>query len=95
MPYADVEKRRRFQRAYKRKWRAKQAKIHPLRAVRLYFCQRFPGLHVSGAGTFCKSFLITHSEEEQRAVETHDLFGEHIFCLALNLDLISDDEEMI
>jgi hypothetical protein len=94
VPYSNVERRRQFQREYKRKWRAKQAKIQPMAAFRIYFCQRYPTLHISGAGTFFNSFLISNDREAQRMIEAHDLFGVHIFCLALNLDLISDDEKI-
>jgi hypothetical protein len=92
MPYKDPQRRKEFQRLYKAKCLIKQKIISPIRKVRVYFCQRYPGLHVSGAGTFFNSFLITRSMEEQRAVEGHPMFGEHIFCLALNLDIISEDE---
>jgi hypothetical protein len=42
MPYADPERRRQFQRLYKRKLRKTQEKINPLRAFRVYVCPRFP-----------------------------------------------------
>ena len=92
MPYKDPEKRRQYNTRYKQRMRKAQAKIHPLRGVRIYFCQRYPGLHVSGAGTFFDSFLISKDREVQWMVEAHPMFGEHIFCLALNLDLFSEDE---
>lgn len=93
MPYADPEQRRKFQREYKRKWRKAQEKINPLRGVRIYFCQRYPGLHISGAGTFFNSFLITDDPEVQAKVEAHDLFAKDIFSLALDLTCTPTEDE--
>jgi len=89
MPYADVEKRRRFQRRYKKAWRHRQvAKLNPLRAFKVYVCPRFPFLRV-GRAQFDAGFLITDRFEVQAEVEQHREFGKFIFPLALDLDLIT------
>jgi hypothetical protein len=93
MPYADVEKRRQFQREYKRKWRAKQAKIQPLLGFKVYLCVRFPGLHVPGATSFVNGFLVTDDPTVQAQVEAHDLFEKHIFPLALDLSCTPTEDE--
>ena len=59
VPYADPEKRRQFQRQYKRKWRKTQKKINPFRGFKAYVCPRFPGLGV-GLAHFDGGFLITN-----------------------------------
>ena len=94
MPYADPEKRRQFQREYKRKWRKAQEKINPLRGFKIYICPRFPHLLV-GRDQFRDSFLITDSPETQVQVERHPEFGRFIFPIALDLSvtIIEDEEE--
>jgi hypothetical protein len=93
MPYTDVERRRRFQREYKRKCRARQAKIQPLLGFKIYLCMRFPGLHIPGATSFFNGFLITDDPEVQAKVEAHDLFAQHIFPLALDLTCTPKEDE--
>ena len=95
MPYADPERRRQFQREYKRKWRKAQEKINPLRGFKIYICPRFPHLRV-GRDQFRDSFLITANPWTQAQVEAHPEFAVNIFPLALNLELTcvpTDDEE--
>jgi hypothetical protein len=92
MPYADPEKRRQFQKAYKRRWREKQAKINPLRAFKIYLCVRIPNLRMPGA-SFRDSFLITADPKVQGRVERHREFGRSIFPLALDLTCIPKDDE--
>ena len=89
MPYADPERRRRFQQKYKRAWRRRQAaKINPLWAFKVYVCPRFPFLRV-GRAQFDAGFLITDRFEVQAEVEQHPEFGKFIFPLAIDLDLVS------
>jgi len=85
MPYADPEKRRQFQRAYKRKWRKKQEKINPLRGFKIYVCPRFPFLWV-GREQFNSGFLITNNPETQAAVSVHNYFAKHIFPVLVDTD---------
>jgi len=95
MPYKDPTVRREFQRRYKRSWRAKQAKINPLRAFKIYLCLRLPNLRMAGA-SFRDSFLITSDNKIQSQVERHPGFGKFIFPLALDLDLttpVVEEEE--
>jgi hypothetical protein len=93
VPYADPEKRRQFQRQYKRKRRKAQEKINPLRGFRVYICPRFPFLW-AGKGQFNCGFLITDNPEIQSQVERYSEFARHIFPLALDLSgPIRDDVE--
>ena len=92
MPYADPEKRRQFQREYKRKWRKTQGKINPLRAFKIYLCVRIPDLRMPGA-SFRDSFLITSDPEVQARVERHPGFGRYIFPLALDLACTPKEDE--
>jgi hypothetical protein len=84
MPYADPEKRRQFQREYKRKWRKKQEKINPLCAFKIYICPRFPFLWMTRE-QFNGGFLITNKPETQAEVEAHRDFGKFIFPLAIDI----------
>ena len=93
MPYGDPERRRQFQREYKRKWRKAREKIHPLRFFKIFVCTRFPTLHIAGT-SFFNSFLITDDPEVQARVEAHELFAKSIFPLALDLSCSpAKDEE--
>ncbi len=92
MPYANVERRRQFQREYKRKWRARRTKIHPLLGFQIYLCTRFPNLHVGGT-SFHNGFLITNDATVQADVEKHDLFWKDIFPLALNFEITPRDPD--
>jgi hypothetical protein len=84
MPYADVEKRRQFQREYKRRWRKAQEKINPLRAFRVYICPRFPFFRLARV-SFDNGFLITRDVAVQAEVERHHEFSRFIFPLAMDL----------
>jgi hypothetical protein len=93
MPYADLEKRRQFQREYKAKRRKEQKKINPLLGIKIYLCQRYPDMHVSGAGSFFNGFLITDDLQIQARVEAHELFAKDIFSLALDFSGTFMDDE--
>jgi hypothetical protein len=85
MPYANVERRRQFQREYKRKMRIALGKNSPLKEFRIYLCQRYPNMHIPGGGCFYQGFLITDDPAVQSRVQRHELFGTAIFPLALDL----------
>ncbi len=87
MPYADPERRRLFQRQYKRKIRIALGKNSPLKEFRIYLCQRYPNMHIPGGGCFHEGFLITDDPEVQTEVQRHDLFGKDIFPLAIDLSV--------
>jgi hypothetical protein len=91
VPYKDPEKRRQFQKEYKRKWRAAQAKNHPFKGVKVYLCARFPSLNV-GLASFDGGFLITGRRDVQLQVERHPEFGRFIIPLAVDLTPIHEDE---
>jgi hypothetical protein len=42
-------------------------------------------MHIPGAGCFYQGFLVTDSPVIQALIQRHDLFGVHIFPLALDL----------
>ena len=92
MPYADPEKRRQFQREYKRAWRERQKKINPLRGFKIYVCPRFPYLRVA-RDCFYNGFLVTNDPEVQAQVEAHREFGRFIFPLALDLNCTPREDE--
>jgi len=94
MPLKDVEKRRHFQRQYKRKWRAKQAKIRPLMGFKVFLCLRFPTFHVAGT-SFFNGFLITDDPEVQADVVAHELFGKDIFALAIDFTCAPTEDEPV
>jgi len=92
MPYKDVERRRQFQREYKRKWRKAQEKINPLRMFKIYICLRWPHLWV-GRDQFRDSFLITDNRELQAQIEAHPAFAKFVFPLALDLTCTPTEED--
>jgi len=97
MPYADVEKRRRFQRRYKKAWRRRQAaKINPLKAFKIYISPRFPHLWV-GRIQFYSGFLVTDDINVQIEIEQHPEFARHIFPVSIDMDLVcplmGDDDD--
>ena len=92
MPYADPERRRQFQREYKRKRRKTQENINPLRAFRIFICPRFPYLRL-GRTSFENGFLITDNTEVQAQVKSHPEFGKIIFPLALDLTCTPTEDE--
>jgi hypothetical protein len=92
MPYADPEKRRQFQREYKRKWRKTQEKINPLCAFKIYICPRFPFLWMRRE-QFNGGFLVTANPETQAEVEAHRDFAKFIFPLALDLTCTPTEDE--
>ncbi len=92
MPYADPERRRQFHRRYKRKLRKAKRKNLPFEEIRVYLCNRFPGLNV-GLASFDAGFLITGRRDIQAQVERHPEYGRHIFPLALDLTPQIEDED--
>jgi hypothetical protein len=92
MPYADPEKRREFQRRYKKKWRDRQTKIHPLRGFKIYICPRFPFFRLARV-CFDNYFLITNDLAVQAEVERHHEFGRFIFPLAIDLTCTPTEDE--
>ena len=91
MPYADPEKRREFQRRYKR---ASRARANSLKWFRVYVCPRYPDICICGCN-FIGGFLVTDSAEVQAAVERSPDFFRFIFPLRLDfsgLTLKKEDE---
>lgn len=95
MPYADVEKRRRFQKQYRAKWRARQAKINPLLAFKVFISVRYPDLSLGGGAFFRRGILVTDDLWSQKAVRRHPEFLKTIFPLLIDRDCVAlkEDEE--
>jgi hypothetical protein len=90
MPFKSVDRRREFDRSRKAKRRAELKKIDALAGVRLYYCQKFPSLYISGAGSFFQGFLIVTDRQEQARVEEHELFWVNIFPIQLDLSCLPE-----
>jgi hypothetical protein len=93
MPYADPERRRQFQRDYKRKWRENQKKSSYSRGFRVYVCPSFPDFRLIARAHFNNGFLITNDAEVQAQVEAHREFGRRIFALVLDNTCIPKEDE--
>jgi hypothetical protein len=91
MPFKDPEKRRQFQREYKRKWRKAQEKIHPLEGFRIFICPRFPGLNI-GLSSFEGGFIISNRNDVIEQVLRHPEYGRFIFGLAQDLTCLTEDK---
>ncbi|MGO8761380.1 MAG: hypothetical protein ACLP2P_15495 [Desulfobaccales bacterium] len=88
MPYADVEKRRRFQKQYKAKWRGRQAKINPLLAFKVFISVRYPDLPLGGGAYFRGGLLVTDDLWSQNAVRRHPEYLRSIFPLLIDFDCV-------
>ena len=92
MPYADPEKRRQFQREYKRQRRRAQEVVNPLLGFKIYICPRFPFLWMTRE-QFNGGFLITNNPETQAEVEAHSEFARHIFPLLIDITCTPTEDE--
>jgi hypothetical protein len=95
MPYADPEKRRRYNTLYKQRWRKERAKNLP--GVRIFVCPRFPSL-AFGQVKFQSGFLITNDKEVVDEVLGHADYMTWIFPLAMDWSLtptpsLDEDDE--
>lgn len=84
MPYADPDKRRRYNSLYKSRWRKERAKKIP--GVRIFICPRFPSLNV-GLANFDGGFLITSEKDVIDQVLRHPEYMRFIFPVAVDSDL--------
>ena len=80
MPYKDLEKRRVYQREYKRRLRARQrlARRSQTPVRKAYICLRFPEPRLPGMA-FQDGWLVTDDLEVQASIEQHLEYGRHIF----------------
>jgi hypothetical protein len=86
MPFKDVEKKRAYQRDYKRRqreWRAAQAQ----RVTKAYLCTRHPHLQIAGVVQFQDGFYVTGCLEKQRIIEEYEGFGSFIVGWPVEPDL--------
>jgi hypothetical protein len=85
MPHKDPEKRRRYQREYKRRQRARE-RLYSLgqpRGVKAYICWRVPSYRLPGI-TFKNCLFVTADPQEQARIEADALYGLDIFGWKLN-----------
>jgi hypothetical protein len=85
MPYKDEEKRRRFDREYKRKIRQKTALSSPScqpRIMKGYVCLKLPTLRLPGV-IFKGGLFMTDDPRIQAEIEADSAFGVHIFSWIL------------
>jgi hypothetical protein len=81
MPYADPEKRRRYNKLYKQRWRKERSTT-----MRLFFCPRLPHLRF-GQVQFQNGLFATAKKDEIDEVLRHPDFMTWIFPIALDPDL--------
>ena len=84
MPYKDLEKRRRYDREYKRRLRAQQGLTKPgqTRLRKAYICLKVPHLRLSVIA-FRDGWVVTDDPEEQARIEQDPLYGSAIFSWRL------------
>ena len=84
MPYKDLEKRRIYQREYKRRLRAQQRLVHPgqTRVRKAYICLRVPHLRFQGL-VFQEDWFISDNPDEHAIIEQHPSYGREIFSWQL------------
>lgn len=80
MPYADLERRRRYHREYRRKQRAQQGLTNPseTRLRKAYICPKAPNLRLSGA-VFKGGLFVTDDPRIQAVVEGDPAYGSYVF----------------
>ena len=87
MPYADPEKRKKYNRNYRRWWRRNKRLASQDWGLMIYmmwglnFSIQVPG---QGKLLFDKNFHVTDKLAEIQAIENHPLFGKNIFPLAID-----------
>jgi hypothetical protein len=86
LPYKDPERRREYDRRYKREKRrvASRSGSKPTE-VRAYICHRHPHFRLPGGVSFHEGLLVTADPAVQEAVEQSPEFGQVIFQVALIL----------
>jgi hypothetical protein len=81
MPFKDVEKKRAYQRDYKRRQRERRA-AQAQRVTKVYLCVRHPQLRIGGVAQFQDGFYVTGCLEKQRIIEEYKGFGTFIVAWA-------------
>jgi hypothetical protein len=93
VPYADVERRRRFHREYKRRLRQAKGKLSPLLSFMVFISMRYPNLSLGGGAYFRDGFMVTDDLESQKAVRSHPEFLKTIFPLAIDIGVTPIKED--
>ena len=91
MPYKDPEKRRTYQREYKRRQRGNcqtlsNPRLTPSKTVKrkVYICQKLPSYRLNGLIQFKNGLFVTDQPEEQKRIESDLLYGEEIFSWSVD-----------
>ena len=84
MPYKDPDKRRQYQREYKRAQRARDRLYSPGQSggVKAYVCWKIPNYRLPGI-VFKNCLFVTSDPEEQACIEADELYSIDIFELRL------------
>lgn len=85
MPYKDPERRRRFDREYKRKMRKKTPLSNPSCPPfmrKAYICLQAPNFRLPGA-IFKNGLFVTDDPKLMAEIETDSAYGVHIFSWIL------------
>jgi hypothetical protein len=85
VPYKDLEKRRVYQREYKRRLRAQQGLTSrgQTQVRKAYICLKFPQLRLLPGIVFLNGWLVTDDLEVQARIEQDPDYGRHIFSWRL------------
>lgn len=86
MPYKDPDRRKTYDRLYKRARRQAECRsnVRPTE-VRAYICHRHPNLRLPGGISFHEGILVTADPVVQDFVEQSPEYGQVIFRVALVL----------
>ncbi len=84
MPFRDQNRRREYDRVYKRQRRRAASMFAPRPAeVRAYLCHRHPHYRLPGGISFHEGILVTNDPAVQDVIEEAAEFGQVIFRVAL------------
>jgi hypothetical protein len=84
MPHKDPDKRREYQKNYKRRQRARDRLYNPGQSegVKAYVCWKIPNYRLPGI-VFKNCLFVTADPEEQASIEADELYKIDIFELRL------------
>jgi hypothetical protein len=85
LPYKDLEKRRRYDREYKRRLRGQKGLTNSgqTRVRKAYICLKVPHLRLPGIA-FRDGWFITDNPDEQKNIEQGPFYGRDIFSWRLD-----------
>jgi hypothetical protein len=84
MPFRDQNRRREYDRVYKRQRRRAASRSAPKTSeTRAYLCHRHPHYRLPGGISFHEGILVTNDPAVQDVIEEAAEFGQVIFRVAL------------